>query len=494
MTHPTHRSLIDHKVFSGDAVKSLALGLLLWLLWILITPAVATPNAADPVSGTTHPAGKTQRLTAPDQAPEGLSGSDWQSIRAAYEAGRHAFQPVADGWQARNPGQRWLTTFDRRGFEVQPRDGGWSWGLELQGYGFGEQPQPLGERPAATAAGQRLTYQWDGAVQEWYINDARGLEHGFTVQQRPPAGVTPTPLAFTLAVRGTLHPRIADDAQGVQFQDATGGTVLTYAGLKVWDADGQPLPARFEASGARELRLLVDERGARYPLTIDPLAQQAYLKASNTGADDNFGNSVAVAGDTVVVGAPLEDSNATGVDGDGTNNGASDAGAAYVFTRSGATWTQQAYLKASNTGASDQFGYSVAVAGDTLVVGARFEGSNATGVDGNQADNNALEAGAAYVFTRSGATWSQQAYLKASNTGGGDRFGTSVAVTGDTVVIGALGEASNATGGGAIRRTTAWALPVRPMCSRAAAPLGASKPISRPATPRGVTSSAPRWR
>jgi hypothetical protein len=81
------------------------------------------------------PAGKTQTLTSPDQVPDGLAKSDWASIRAAYEAGRHAFQPVAgqDGvWQARNPGQQWLTKFDRRGFVAEPQDGGWQWGLELK--------------------------------------------------------------------------------------------------------------------------------------------------------------------------------------------------------------------------------------------------------------------------------------------------------------------------------------------------------------------------
>ena len=69
--------------------------------------------------------GKTQHLTSADQVPEGLAKLDWQSIRAAYDAGRHAFRPVEGGWQARNPGQQWITTFDSRGFVAQPREGGW---------------------------------------------------------------------------------------------------------------------------------------------------------------------------------------------------------------------------------------------------------------------------------------------------------------------------------------------------------------------------------
>jgi hypothetical protein len=134
------------------------------------------------------------------------------------------------------------------------------------------------------------------------------------------------------------------------------------------------------------------------------------------------------------------------VNGNQTDNSASASGAAYVFVRDGTTWTQQAYLKASNTEAADNFGASVAVSGDTVVVGARFEDGNATGVNGNQGDNSAPDSGAAYIFVRDGTTWSQQAYLKASNTGAGDRFGDSVVVSGDTVVVAAEEEDSNATG------------------------------------------------
>jgi hypothetical protein len=198
---------------------------------------------------------------------------------------------------------------------------------------------------------------------------------------------------------------------------------------------------------AESLRLSIDERGSRYPLTIDPIAQQAYLKASNTGVvnGSDFGGSVTVSGDTVVIGAGNEYSAATGVNGNQLDNNAPGSGAAYVFVRSGTTWTQQAYLKASNTDANDRFG-TVAVSGDTVVVGAVGESSNATGVNGDQSDNSATTSGAAYVFVRSGTTWTQQAYLKASNTGAVDQFGSSVAVSGDTVVVGASGEDSNATG------------------------------------------------
>jgi len=217
-------------------------------------------------------------------------------------------------------------------------------------------------------------------------------------------------------------------------------------------------------SGFGQVRMNIEvtsnknDQNAVYRSAIDPaFVQQAYLKASNTGTfdifgetGDEFGESVAIDGNTLVVGAPLEDSNATGINGEQNNDAAHDSGAAYVFVRNDfGIWSQQAYLKASNTGADDQFGFSVAIAGDTVVIGAPGEQSNATGVDGNQQDNSLNGSGAAYVFVRDeNGDWSQQSYLKASNTGDVDNFGFSVAITGSTVVVGAVGENSLATGVG----------------------------------------------
>jgi hypothetical protein len=174
--------------------------------------------------------------------------------------------------------------------------------------------------------------------------------------------------------------------------------------------------------------------------------QQAYLKASNTQSNDNFGHAVALSGNTVVVAADNEDSNAVGVNGNQSNNNATNSGAAYVFVRNGTNWTQQAYLKASNTEAFDLFGYSVGLSGETMVVGAAREDSNAAGVNGNQSNNGAVQSGAAYVFARNGTNWTQQAYLKASNTRSNDSFGCSSSISGETLVVSAHWEDSNATG------------------------------------------------
>jgi len=199
-----------------------------------------------------------------------------------------------------------------------------------------------------------------------------------------------------------------------------------------------------------------DGSGAVYVFSLSgsTWTQQEYLKASNTEAGDDFGRAVSLSddGNTLAVGATAEDSSATGIGGLETN-GADDSGAVYVFTRSGSTWTQQEYLKASNTEAGDDFGRAVSLNGDgnTLAVGATAEDNSATGIGGADA-NGAAESGAVYVFTRSGSTWTQQEYLKASNTEAGDDFGRAISLSddGNTLAVGATAEDNSATGiGGA---------------------------------------------
>jgi hypothetical protein len=175
-------------------------------------------------------------------------------------------------------------------------------------------------------------------------------------------------------------------------------------------------------------------------------AQEAYIKASNTRAGAQFGVSVALSGDTLAVGSYGESSHATGVNGDPTDTSAYSSGAAYVFTRAGTTWSQQAYLKPSTTRIYTYFGISVALDGDTLGVGAYGESSKATGVNGDQADASMSYAGAAYVFQRTGGAWAQEAYLKASNTRTSAQFGVSIALSKDTLAVGSSAESSGATG------------------------------------------------
>lgn len=172
----------------------------------------------------------------------------------------------------------------------------------------------------------------------------------------------------------------------------------------------------------------------------------SYIKASNTGAGDQFGAHVAILGDTLVVGAPGESSGATGINSSGTDNSAENSGAVYVFERLNDQWQQVAYIKASNANANDLFGSSVALDGDTLVVGAPGESSSASGVGGDGQNNEANSSGAVYVFERFNDQWQQQAYIKASNTDAFDRFGSSVAIYDSTIAVGAPNEDSRATG------------------------------------------------
>ena len=187
-------------------------------------------------------------------------------------------------------------------------------------------------------------------------------------------------------------------------------------------------------------------------------AQQAYVKASNTGMGDGFGTAVALSGDLLAVGAPEEDSAASGVNaGDPANDDAQNAGAVYVLHRVGTAWSQEAYLKPSTTRPGDNFGAAVSLFGGTLAVGAPGESSSARNVGGAEDDTSAPGAGAAYVFLRSGIGWSQQAYVKASNTAASDQFGGAVAVSTDTLAVGAIYETGTGSGANAdpqMRTTT----------------------------------------
>lgn len=376
----------------------------------------------------------------------GLAASDWSGIRAAYEAGRYAAYREGDGvLAARNPSQQWHAEFDGRGFTVTPDHGLWVWGLELTGH------DTCSDLRALIDEGGKMSFRRDANLTEWFVNDSSGLEQGWTFQQRPVTGSDPCLLQLDLDVRGPLRARINADRLGVSFHQETGGLALRYGGLKAWDADGRNLPAHFEVLESNRIRISVDDHQARYPVTIDPTAQQAYLKASNAGTQDRFGVSVAVSGDTVAVGAIWEDSAASGVNGNQADNSLADSGAVYVFVRSGGGWSQQAYLKASNPGGGDSFGQALAISGDTIVVGVEREDSAATGINGLQANENASDSGAVYVFRRSGVTWSQEAYLKSSNSDAGDQFGHAVAIDGETVVVGANYESSSFNGVNAVQ-------------------------------------------
>ena len=197
--------------------------------------------------------------------------------------------------------------------------------------------------------------------------------------------------------------------------------------------------------------------GAVYIFDLDGASwqQTAYLKASNSERGDSLGVSVAISNDgRTLVGTALdEDGMTTGVNDipgpDGEVN--LSTGAVYVWVYDN-TWSQQAYIKASNTDRDDVFGARLALSGDgtTLAVGAQLEDSAARGPNGPQEDNSATDAGAVYVFSRTGEEWQQEDYVKASNTEEFDEFGSSLSLSGDgsLLAVGAHFEDSAATGSG----------------------------------------------
>lgn len=229
-----------------------------------------------------------------------------------------------------------------------------------------------------------------------------------------------------LGQRITLMPAASSEAR----IEANGTTVAAGQG---WTSPTLPLgefPIKLtltSASGSTSEYDIIVERAA---------AQSAYLKANNSDSLDMFGMMVAMSGDTLVVGAAFEDSNAKTIDGDGSNNDLQDSGAAYVFVRRGENWEQQAYLKPTDPLTQDYFGLSVAISGDTIVVGAvrsDFLGLSPT----------TPRPGVAYVFTRKDGKWSQTARLSPASGAAGDEYGYNLAIEGDLLAVGAPRDAGS---------------------------------------------------
>jgi len=247
-------------------------------------------------------------------------------------------------------------------------------------------------------------------LSEWFVNERNGLHHWMQVNKKSGAGDLWVKLAVTTP--GALR-QVSDSQVEVSGKDRT----FSYAGLKVWDAKGTYLDARMKVSGTA-IYLVVDDAKASYPVTIDPTwIQESKLTASDAATTDAFGTSVAIDGDRAIVGAPTNDA-----------GGTLDSGAAYVYFRgTNGLWSQEAKLIASDKTGSDFFGTSVSISGVRAVVGATGQ------------DASANAAGAAYVFTRSGTTWTQEAKLLASDGASNNNMGASVSTTGDRIAVGSPG-------------------------------------------------------
>lgn len=368
-----------------------------------VPPAVWA--SAAPTGSTARVAGHLALLKA--QAPADLILMAAHILREAEEA-RYTVRREGDGYGATNLTQGLRVTFTAGGPQLSAlQPGGWRWGLRLTAYGRGHlQPTVMGLQ---VADGSSLTYQRNGLT-EWYINTPRGLEQGFTVQQRP-AGSPGQPVRLALLVSGNLRARPVAGGQVVDFVGPAGAVMLRYDGLRAVDARGRIMASHLAVTG-RTLWLVVDDRAGVYPLRIDPFAQHQELNASDGNANDQLGSAIKLSsdGNTALVGAL----------GAGTA-----AGAAYIFTRKGDVWTQQQKLTAKDGAPNDNFGVTLALSsdGNTALIGANGK-NNATG--------------AAYIFTRKGATWSQQQKLTAKDGAAGDQFGSvGLSADGTAAVVGA---------------------------------------------------------
>lgn len=367
------------------------------------------------------PPSKGGEFQTPRPGLSSLPAQAKTSISAALGRGQQPYRARAEGSAIRldNPRHRLGVRFTSGG--VQMQSGAGRFGVRLTGLGRGGRVEAVAAAvPKAQA--NRVEYR-RGGLTEWYLNGPLGLEQGFTLDS-PPARKGGEALTLALRLSGDLSAVPDPRGDGLALQ-AGGGTVLRYRGLLAWDRAGRTLPAWWQGQG-REIRLRVDDGGAHYPLTIDPIIEDARLTASDGGASDSFGEAVAVDGDTVIVGAFSDDV------GSGTSQGS-----AYVFVRPVGGWSgllrESAKLIASDGAPGDHFGHSaVAVNGDTVVVGAHFDdiGRN-------------FSQGSAYVFVQPPAGWAglltENAKLTASDGGSGDTLGDSVGVSGDTVAVYAVG-------------------------------------------------------
>ncbi len=314
---------------------------------------------------------------------------------------------------AENPAQ--ALSADLSADEVRVTRGNNSWSLRLAGVGRGASLQPMAA-VQPTAKGNRVTYERQG-LSEWYVNGPFGLEQGFTLTQ-PPAGGGSAPLSLALALKGGIKASVEADRRGATLTTPDGKSALHYAGLSVVDARSKDLPAWIEAHGT-QLWLCVEDKTAAYPLRIDPFIEAARLTASDKAGSMFLGYSISMSGDTVIAGAPYSNP-----------GGLSQAGAVYVFVKPEGGWSgdlvESAKLTASDKAIYTNFGFAVAISGNTLVVGSIYATKT---------------YGAAYVFNQPAGGWSgnltESAKLTASDITAFNQFGTAVAISGNTIVVGA---------------------------------------------------------
>src|SRR5271163_475698 len=235
---------------------------------------------------------------------------------------RYRVVTVHGALYAQNPSHTLGSDFTLNGIQVRAGDGT-PWRMTLRGYGYGDRLEQVREA-TPVSQGNRVEYR-RGPLVEWYVNGPAGLEQGFTLATPPGSGLARTghvevgsaktlPLTIALGLGGDLTATAESPGkgqpgarvEGLTLRDANGHVVLRYTGLNAHDAGGRELVAWLELS-RQELRLRVEDAGARYPLVVDPFVLEATLTAAGAAPKANVGWSVAASrdGSTIAVGAPF---------------------------------------------------------------------------------------------------------------------------------------------------------------------------------------------
>ncbi|HNT25349.1 MAG TPA: Ig-like domain-containing protein [Anaerolineales bacterium] len=387
-------------------------------------PAAAKENTALHILTGSRLARQSQSPVA--DVPAGLSAAEWAGVQAQIAAAEYAaaWQPETGAYRAANRGQGFEAAFSLAGFSVTTGEG--EFGLTLTAYG-GQALDAVQSQPLSADGGRVTAWRGPG-VREWYENTPQGVKHGLTLYAPP---VTTSVVTLSFAITGSLRAEMAPSG-GLLLRAANNAAVLAYDGLAVYDLTGRSLPAGMALTEAG-LRITIDDAGAVYPLTVDPLlhSQTHILRASNAQASDYFGYAVDLDGDTLVIGASSED---------GITETLTNTGAAYIFQRNqdGAdAWGEVAVLRASDAQANDAFGSAVAISGNTVIVGAPYE-------DGES--DSALDSGSVYIFyqNQGGANaWGQVAVVRNPDWLPDAQFGSAVTLDGDVAAVAARNALGN---------------------------------------------------
>ena len=434
--------------------------------------ACARDTDPDPVTSA-----RTQRAALTTTTPSHISAGTWRSIGRQILEDQLELDDRDGALLASSPHRRWRARFARDASTFTLEAAGehaWRAELSLERWGRGEDLAPAPQVSASHHEATRLEHRRSHIITEWFENKGAGIEHGFTLAS-PPTQRGDERVVLELDVSG-LAPRRDERGQHIALVDSLGATRLVYKDLVVWDARGDILDADLRADDDGHIEIAFDDTDAHYPITVDPtFVEQAKLEASNSGPMDEFSHALSLSGDVLIVGVP------------GNDNGAQDTGCAYIFSRDRGgpnTWGKVKKINALDGATGDLFGSSVAISGQVAVVGAptdngtgtayvfgqNFSGPNGWGeitklepatlgagdefgasvsiagdkliVGAPKDDASASDAGAAYIFSRDNGgadNWGQLQKLTSPAPSSNDACGAAVDITTQAAIVGAPG-------------------------------------------------------